>query len=648
MNRIRSTPLRYGLALVSFALVLLVTLLVGRFSPFRIDLTGLIIVAMIGAAWYLGLGPGLMFAVLFEGTLDYFSRPALTARALIIVFNRLVLFASVVWFASSRRRAEQRLVRQRELLQVTLSSIGDAVIATDIEGRIQFMNPVAAAMTGWTNAEAAHQPLGRVFQIVNEDTQQPVESPFELIKQNASVVGLGNHTTLIAKSGTEIPIEDSGAPIKDADGTVIGTIIVFHDVSERRRSERDREQLLARERLARVAAEQADRLKDDFLATVSHELRTPLTSILGWASVLRQGPATDETMKKGLAVIERNAKAQAELVGDILDVSSIISGKLRTKPQTIAIAPIISAAIDTLRVAADAKKIRISLALPAKPVLVIGDADRLQQIFWNLMSNAVKFTPEGGEVDVEVGIAGGQVQVSVSDNGVGIASEFMPHLFERFRQADSSTTRSYGGLGLGLSIARHLVELHGGQVSAESKGPGQGATFTIQLPAAEMDDPDHDAQRAIAKPEGWHATEELSVPGAGIAGVRVLLVDDEEDTLEVLSFMLRGNGADVRTASSSEDAIEILGSWKPDVLISDLSMPREDGFTLISKVRNLQSEEGGDIPAAALTAHVRDEDRDSALAAGYQAHIPKPVDAVALRNTIATLVRSTPENVAVE
>jgi PAS domain S-box-containing protein len=358
------------------------------------------------------------------------------------------------------------------------------VIATDINGSINFINPTAEAVTGWTTQEAEGKPLGEVFHIVNEETREPVESPFAAIMREGIVVGLANHTTLIARDGREVPIEDSGAPIKDANGQIIGVIVVFHDVSERRRAAQEREQLLKSEQMARGAAEASARIKDEFLATVSHELRTPLTSILGWAAMFNSGMLNEESVHKALRVIEQNARAQKRLIDDILDVSHITSGKLGIDPKPVALAPVIQAAVDTLQPAADAKAITLSVALDGVACLVAGDSDRLQQIVWNLVSNAIKFTPEGGSIEVTLEQRDTHAEIRVSDNGIGIDGEFVPYVFERFRQADSSTTRTYGGLGLGLAVVRHLVELHGGTVSAQSAGAGQGSVFIVRLPLA--------------------------------------------------------------------------------------------------------------------------------------------------------------------
>jgi PAS domain S-box-containing protein len=635
---IRSVALRYGLAVGAFVLILLLAHGIERFFSFKFEPTSLLIAAMIASAWYLGRGPGLLYAVVLELTLDYYSRPTFAFRPAVIIFNRMVLFVSLVLFASSRRSAENRLRQQREWLQVTLNSIGDAVIATDVDGSINFINPTAAAITGWTSAEAANRPLDEVFRIINEETHAPVESPLSIIKREGTVVGLANHTLLLAKDGTQIPIEDSGAPIRDSGGRIIGLIVVFHDVSERRRAEQEREQLLRREQSMRTEAEAANRLKDEFLATVSHELRTPLTAILGYAEMMRTGKLDDDNTSHAVEVVSRNARAQAEIIDDILDVSRIITGKFHIVPQPVELAPIIRAAVETLHPAAAAKAITLTVSLDEAAGFVAGDPDRLQQIIWNLASNAIKFTPQGGRVLIKLERVDSHLEFSVSDSGIGINEQFLPFIFERFRQADSSTTRAHGGLGLGLAIARHLVELHGGTVQAESSGEGHGAVFTMRLPLTTAREATSDSDNELNRTQ---ETAEMSGGAPDLNGLRVLVVDDEPDTLEVLCVALNQCGAQVRAAGSSADALATLLEWKPNVLVSDLSMPGEDGFALIGKIRTLGLEEGGNIPAAALTAYVRDEDRLRALAAGYQTHISKPVDPTTLAAAVARLAKQT-------
>jgi signal transduction histidine kinase/ActR/RegA family two-component response regulator len=501
----RPAVVRYGLAAAAYALLLLSTVLVRQLTGYRVDPTALVIILLIASSWYLGRGPGLLVAGLFEATLVYFSPRPLTS--VLITFNRLILFTSVVLFASSRRRAE-----------------------------------------------------------------------------------------------------------------------------------REREQLLARERAARAEAEEASRLKDEFLATVSHELRTPLTSILGWASMITGGEVKGETARHALEVIERNARAQAGIVDDILDVSRVITGKFHIETRPVDLGAVVRAVVRALQPAAEAKRIELSVETGGSEALAVtGDPDRLQQVVWNLLSNAIKFTPEGGRVEVSLGRSGSHAELGIADTGIGISEDFLPHVFERFRQADSSATRRHGGLGLGLAIVRHLVELHGGAVTAESAGEGRGTTFTVRLPA-----PHSTALPAAGEAAEAVAAKELQGAAAHTAvltGLRVLVVDDEPDTLEVICSALNSRGAVVRQASSSGEALATLAGWTPDVLISDLAMPGEDGFALINRVRAMGPGRGGDVPAAALTAYVREEDRRRAIAAGFQTHIVKPVDPAALAGAVAELAK---------
>ncbi|MEN3331745.1 MAG: hypothetical protein V7641_1110 [Blastocatellia bacterium] len=643
-NKLRSAALRYGLPLAAFVLLLLISMGLKRWLSLQIDPTILIIALLIASAWYGGRGPGLLVAIIFEAVIDYFyfTTQPLTWKYAIIIFNRTALFTALALFASSRRNAEKRLRQQGEWLRVSLASIGDAVIATDLNGTVNFINPTAEALTGWPMAEVANQPLDEVFHIVNEETREPVESPFAAIKRAGNVVGLANHTLLIARDGREIPIEDSGAPIKDQSGKTMGVIIVFHDVSERRRTEREREQLLRREQSARGEAEAANRLKDEFLATVSHELRTPLNAILGWASLLTRRTLDEETTRSAAEVIQRNAKGQAEIINDILDVSRIINGKLRIEPQAVELEPIIRAAIDTVYPAAAAKAIAITVALDRQAGLILGDPDRLQQIVWNLVSNAIKFTPQDGRIDVRLERVTSHIELRVSDSGIGIDTQFLPYVFDRFRQADSSTTRAHGGLGLGLAIVRHLVELHGGTVAAESTGEGQGAVFTVRLPLAEAQKaPARLAEDSLHSTDQAAAASELVIDTTDLRGLRVLVVDDDLDTREILCIVLSQCGAEVHAAGSSQDALGAFREWKPNILTSDLGMPGEDGYAFIQKVRTFAPEDGGISPAAALTAYAREEDRQRARSAGYQIHISKPVDPTKLATVVAGLAKHT-------
>ncbi|HYP51901.1 MAG TPA: hybrid sensor histidine kinase/response regulator, partial [Pyrinomonadaceae bacterium] len=405
-------------------------------------------------------------------------------------------------------------------------------------------------------------------------------------------------------------------------------------LSEREQAERERDRLLASEREARAEAEAANRIKDEFLATLSHELRTPLVAIIGWADLLRSGRLKDEAREQALETIERSALTQSQLINELLDVSRIITGKLLLNTEELDLSSVVGAAVEVMRPAANAKNITIRQRCEPGAAVVSGDPARLQQVVWNLLANAVKFTPKNGRVEVAAECSDSHVTLSVSDTGRGISPEFLPHVFDRFRQADSTTTRRHGGLGLGLAIVRHLVELHGGTVTAESPGEGLGTTFSVSLPLA--------AARAGASREAAPACVREGEDGGAqvLGGVRVLVVDDEADTRKVISAVLAQSGAEVHTCDSTREALEELERWTPDVIMSDIGMPGEDGYALIRKVRG--GGRAAAVPAAALTAYARDEDRRLAFAAGFQKHLSKPVRYAELINTVASLARARP------
>ncbi|HJQ26136.1 MAG TPA: response regulator [Blastocatellia bacterium] len=400
------------------------------------------------------------------------------------------------------------------------------------------------------------------------------------------------------------------------------------EILERQRAEEERLQLLISEQQARAEAEAANHAKDEFLATVSHELRTPLTSILGWTRLLRTREPDVASLARGLETIERNAKSQAKLIEDILDVSRIISGKLRIEVRPLQFVPIIEMAIDAVRPAAEAKSIRIQTAFDAPAGVLRGDPTRMQQVVWNLLSNAVKFTSNGGEIRIHLARHDDSARFTVSDNGCGISADFLPYIFDRFSQAERHMTRKHGGLGLGLAIVRHLVEMHGGSIQVESPGEGQGATFTVDLPMSfghtEAADETEPAARRIDMP---HRLKDL----------RILLVDDDPDTLQMLTIALEMAGGEVRACGSASEALDTLEKWKADLLVSDIGMPNEDGYALIRKVRSLEPELGGTIPAIALTAFAGVADRSRALSTGFQTHISKPIEPSDLVDIIAQL-----------
>ncbi len=406
--------------------------------------------------------------------------------------------------------------------------------------------------------------------------------------------------------------------------------------------ERERTQLWESERAARSEVERASRIKDEFLATLSHEIRTPLNAILGWTHILGKGGRPPDEMERGLAVIERNAKAQAQIVADLLDMNRIMNGKVRLNMQRINVAEVIRAAIDTCTPAADAKGVKIQLDCDPSIGLVSGDPERLQQVFWNLLSNAVKFSSKGERVIVTTQHARSLLEISVIDTGDGIDAKFLPYVFDRFRQADGSTTRRHGGLGLGLAIVKQLVEMHGGSVRARSGGRDKGSTFIVTLPVAA-----HFGEPSVQMPAvSMLASREISARESreSISGVKVLVVDDDADARDLVRRLLEAGGAKVSIAASAAEAVEVLQRERPDVLVSDIGMPGEDGYSLMKRVRALTADAGGKTPAIALTAYARTEDRMNSLRAGFQYHVAKPLEPLELMVVVASAARRITES----
>ena len=410
-------------------------------------------------------------------------------------------------------------------------------------------------------------------------------------------------------------------PLKDADGRVVRWFGTNTDIDASRRAAEERVNLLESEQKARRAAELANRAKDDFLSTASHELRTPLNAILGWARMLQSGAVGNSDYVRAVDTIERNARAQVRLIEDILDGSRIMTGKLQLEIRPLDLTALVRAALDAVRPAADAKRIALTVQIDPAAALVVGDPDRLQQVVWNLANNAIKFTPKDGEVDVALRRVGTEVELTVRDSGVGIAADFLPYVFERFRQAEGSTTRRYGGLGLGLALVRHLVEAHGGTVQAVSEGAGRGATFTARLPV----------QTVFAEPVDPRApaasVERAFIPRpANLHGVTALVVDDEADARDLVATVLRSKGAEVVTAATADEALSLILSRPFTLMVSDIGMPDSDGYALIARIRLATGEQGLHLPALALTAYSREEDRRRAIEAGFQAYASKPVE----------------------
>lgn len=435
-------------------------------------------------------------------------------------------------------------------------------------------------------------------------------------------------TQRIRKDGHIIDVSLSISPVRNIHGVIVGASKIARDISEQKRAIQ----------IAKTAAQEAEkqgRMKDEFLATLSHELRTPLQAILGWTQLLLSGQCDPAEMRQGIEVIERNANAQTRIIEDLLDMNRILSGKIRLDVQRVELLPLIEAAVETVKPAAIAKKIRLQTLLDPLAPPVSGDPNRLQQIFWNLLSNAIKFTPSGGRVQIILERVNSHVEVSVTDTGAGIAPEFLPHVFERFRQADASTTRQHGGLGLGLAIVRHLTELHGGSVRAKSAGEGRGSVFTVLLPMAVIQSDPEANNRRHPGTSSSPGTENSPLPK--LDHISLLVVDDEEDSRSLLKAMLSKAGAIVTTAASADQALECWHKSVPDVLISDIGMPEKDGYTLIKEIRSLPPDKGGRVPAIALTAYTRTEDRIKAISAGFQMHLSKPANSLELMTMVVSL-----------
>jgi PAS domain S-box-containing protein len=521
-----------------------------------------------------------------------------------------------------RKQAEKALLQREAELRLVTNAVPALISFVDADQRYRFNNEAYEAWFGHSATEVYGKHLRDVLG----------EAAYEEIRPYVEQVLAGQQVTY----ESQLPYSDGGTryvnatyvPRFNSQGVIEGFVALVSDISDRKRADAEREKLLRREKAAREQAEAANRIKDEFLAVLSHELRSPLNPILGWAKLLQSRTLDEQKTKYALATIERNANLQTQLIGDLLDVSRIQQGKLSLNIAPVDLAATITAAMETVRLAAEAKSIQIETALSTIGK-VAGDSGRLQQIIWNLLSNAVKFTPEGGRVQIRLERIATQAQITVSDTGQGINSDFLPYVFDHFRQADSATTRKFGGLGLGLAIVRHLTELHGGIVTAQSLGKGQGATFTVRLPlikeGAELEN----------EPSSNCSTDELVT--SPLAGLSILVVDDEADTRDYLSFVLEQAGATVMLAASAHEALQVFVQSTPDLLLSDIGMPEMDGYRLIRQVRSLPSEQGGQIPAIALTAYAGEMNQQQAFAAGFQQHLSKPIEPDQLLWTITSL-----------
>jgi len=525
---------------------------------------------------------------------------------------------------------ENRWSILREAIVHQQDTLGTLVLAYDHSWMLREL----ASSLGWT-ALVALLAVGAGM-LVAYPLQRAITGPVEDLVDVAGSVARGGSLSARAR----LFANDELGQLTRAFNEMLGRLEENEESLVRANERYD--QLLAREQEARHAAEEANRTKDEFLATLSHEIRTPLAAILGWSQVLARMPAAeqDAELREGIATVERNARTQAQLVDDLLDMSRIVAGTLRLSVRSVPLREVTEAAIETVRHAAGAKGIELRRSYADENLTLRGDPGRLQQVIWNLLANAVKFTPRGGIVTIAVSADQANAVITVSDTGRGIAPDFLPHIFERFRQADASASRRFGGLGLGLSIVRNLVELHGGTVQAESPGLGQGATFTVVLPR-ELVVPYPRGEGEASRARTSDGAQEKA--GASqLSGVRVMVVEDEADTRNFLTRLLSARGASPAGVESGEAALQLLPRFQPHVMISDIGMPGMDGYEMMRRVRALSPDRGGDVPAVALTAFARHEDRHRALEAGYNLHLPKPVDEVDLLDGIARLARPAP------
>jgi PAS domain S-box-containing protein len=537
---------------------------------------------------------------------------------------------SFVLDLSKNRQVELALSQREAEMQLITNAVPVLISYVDHQQYYRFNNKSYEELLGIPASEMYGK---HIQEVLGESTYQSIKPYIERVLAGESVT----YETQFFSHHKNYYLSVTYIPRFDDEKRVAGFVTLITDITKSKQAEQEREKMLEREQAARAEAEAANRIKDEFLAILSHELRTPLSVIFGWTQLLKKRKLDEQTTDKALETIDRNSHILDQLIKDVLDVSRFIRGKLHLDLHQVELISLITTAIDTVRPAADAKEITIECKLDSNVGVVIGDANRLQQVLWNLLSNAVKFTPKGGKVTVELVRIQSGVQIRVSDNGGGIAPDFLPYVFEHFRQADSSTTRSHGGLGLGLAIVRHLVELHGGTVTVESPGIGQGATFIISLPMKAVA-VDYSHLEEISPT----LTSELDKNHLSIlAGIRVLVVDDEIDTRNLLSTILGQYGAQVLAVASTQEALTALPKFCPDILVSDIGMPQEDGYALIRKLRDLSGEQGGRIPAVALTAYARTQDRTEALLAGFQLHIPKPVNPTELVAVVANLTGRT-------
>jgi PAS domain S-box-containing protein len=553
--------------------------------------------------------------------------------------GELLGFSKVTRDLTQRRDHEEDLRRSEERFRLLIESVAEyAIFILDPNGLVATWNSGAQRIKGYTAAEIIGQHFSVFYPEQAKESRWP-EHELQVAAEKGSFNDIGWR---VRKDGTTFWANVTITALRDDAGKLLGYAKITRDLTEAKRVEaienvnQQREEMLEAERSARMTAQRATRLKDEFLATLSHELRTPLSAILGWTQLLLRGatPKGPEEQKRAIEVIDRNARAQVQLIDDLLDLSRIMTGKLRLDLHQVSFSSVVESAVDSAKPAAEAKGIRLKAILGAGQDIVSADSARLQQVVWNLLTNAIKFTPKGGQVQVLVQRVNSHLELSVSDTGIGISPNYLPHVFDRFSQKDTSTTRAFGGLGLGLAICKQLVELHGGVITAVSEGEGKGATFSVHLPLSIVQLNEQSAPRIHPTAE-TQPGEMLSLPR--LDGVHVFAVDDEPDARDLLRTVLEDQGANVTSFASAEDALTALKTVKPTIIVCDVGMPKMDGYQLIRKLRAEESRSER-IPALALTAFARAEDRKRSLIAGYQAHLAKPFDVGELILVVADLV----------
>jgi PAS domain S-box-containing protein len=551
----------------------------------------------------------------------------------------LIGFAKVTRDLTNRREHEEILRQSEERFRLLVEGVSEyAIFMLGVDGSVATWNAGAARIKGYSADEIIGQHFSKFY------PPEAIESgwPEHELRVAAAEGRFVDEGWRVRKDGTRFWAHVTITALRD-EHRLRGFAKLTRDLTERRRTEAleasgaERAEMLEAERNARLLAQRSARVKDEFLATLSHELRTPLNAILGWAQLLRvkSNPATAE-VQRGMEVIERNARAQVRLIDDLLDLSRIMSGRFRLDVQQVSLHDIVKGALDSIEPTAQNKGVRLENILDPKSVIVSGDPGRLQQIFWNLLSNAIKFTPKGGKVQVLLQRVNSHIEFSVADSGIGIPASFLPHVFERFSQKDSSTQREFGGLGLGLAISKQLVDLHGGSIQAKSLGEGHGATFVVSLPLVMLGEEKRGTPRF--HPTASDPSDALPVPR--LDGIRALVVDDEADAIELVRRVLEAQGAIVSSAKSGEEALRALETSEPDVLISDVGMPGMDGYQFMRLMRAAERK-GRRLPALALTAFARPDDRKQAILAGYQAHLAKPFDMGEFAIVVAGLVGRT-------